>query len=165
MKSNEYQELAAQTLIDGPDQPLTAEELAMFSTMLQFHSRIGQLTEKLKKQVLHRHGPYAWDDFAEDLGQMRDDLQRIRSTSPVNELSDANTMALWNVIGLLGESSEVAEQLRDNKSLAEADRQALFTEGARDFLVGLEVSEVKPLGAAMEQMTRDLGGKIRVEEG
>ena len=58
----------------------------------------------------------------------------------------------------------LAEQLRDNANLTEADRQALFAEGVRDFLVGLEVPEVKPLGAAMEQVTRDLGGKVRIEE-
>ena len=59
----------------------------------------------------------------------------------------------------------LAEQLRDNKTIPEAVRLAMFKQGVQDFLGALEVPEVKPLSAVMDQVTRDLGGKVRVEEG
>lgn len=112
MNSNEYQELAARTLIDGPEQPLAAEEVEMAAALLKLHSALGQITERFKKQVLHRHGSYNWDDFRCDLKKFSE-LQLLEGSYLFRRslVLNQDVMVLWNVIGLLGESAEVAELL------------------------------------------------------
>ncbi|NEZ61525.1 hypothetical protein D0962_01830 [Leptolyngbyaceae cyanobacterium CCMR0082] len=113
MNSNEYQNLAARTLIDGPEQPLSVDEVVMLATALALHARLGAFTEKLKKNVLHRHQQYDVADFLDDIGDLEVDLTAIcedKASAP-SYLSDRDTMTLWNAIGLLGESSEVAQLL------------------------------------------------------
>ena len=113
MNSNEYQKLAARTLIDGPQQPLNGSEISMLATALAMHERLGRLTEKLKKNILHRHQNYDTGNFLDDGEKLLDDLTNIfeRGTATQLRLTDQDTMVLWNVIGLLGESSEVAQLL------------------------------------------------------
>lgn len=119
MNSNEYQELAARTLIDAPEQPLTGEEILMLRTLLRFHSRLGVLTEKYKKAILHRHHKITWSDLSADLGDLQLSIQglsevALRGVIPGDSVDDDNTMVLWNVIGLLGESSEFAGLILDH---------------------------------------------------
>ena len=116
MDSNEYQKLAARTLIDGPEQPLSNSEISILNTVLAMHARLGELTEKLKKNILHRHQSYDAADFLDDGEKLLDDLTDIfenEKTTQSLQLTDQNTMILWNVIGLLGESSELAELLQE----------------------------------------------------
>ena len=114
MDSNEYQKLAARTLIDAPEQPLTKAEAEMFKTIFQLHDRLGTLTEKMKKNIFHRHEDYQWDAFKSDLANLIKDLDVIcavdkpQSGTDATGLDNQSVMVLWNVIGLLGESSELA---------------------------------------------------------
>ena len=114
MNSNEYQELAARTLIDGPQQPLTAEELFMAVTLLRMHSSLGWLTEVFKKNILHRHREYDLEEFELDMEMLGNNLKSLSELPhwkrfPKDFRLDAqNTMVLWNIIGLLGEASEIA---------------------------------------------------------
>lgn len=93
MKSNEYQELAARTLIDGPEQPLNSSEISMLATMLAMHDRLGKLTEKLKKNILHRHQAYDAGNFLIDGEELLDDLTGIfeRGAEP----HDSQIKTLW----------------------------------------------------------------------
>lgn len=121
MKSNEYQELAARTLIDAPKQPLSPEELFMAVTLLRMHSSLGRLTEVFKKNVLHRHrgdeDRYKLEEFGLDMKMLGSELKSLSeldqwgSFSKDYAIDKQNTMVLWNVIGLLGESSELAQLL------------------------------------------------------
>lgn len=121
MDSNRYQELAARTLIDGPEQPLNSSEIKMLFTALRAQVLLGRFVEKLKKNVLHRHEPYTWANFCADCDQVEQDISKALCLGNVDglptmpqdpqQLTDQPTMVLWNVVGLAGESAEVSEAL------------------------------------------------------
>lgn len=117
MDSNNYQQLAARTLIDRPEQPLTADEIAMLTQALKMSACVGALVERLKKQILHRHSAYSKQDYLVDLQKLRASFNHVSSPIRIDtahdSLSSKDTMVLWNIIGLLGESSELAELLLD----------------------------------------------------
>ena len=122
--SDTYQQQAARTLIDKPEQPLSGSEIGILATVLAMHERLGKLTEKLKKNILHRHQGYDAGNFLDDGEKLLDDLTNIfeRGTATQLQLTDQDTMVLWNVIGLLGEASEIAKLELDHalKPLPEA---------------------------------------------
>lgn len=56
MRMEEYQKLAARTLIDGPDFDLTDGEIMIVRNALGLAGEAGEVADSIKKGVLHRHG-------------------------------------------------------------------------------------------------------------
>lgn len=56
MTPNEYQKLAARTLIDGPEAPFPDLEIMLVWNALGLAGEAGEVADDIKKGVLHRHG-------------------------------------------------------------------------------------------------------------
>lgn len=56
MRANEYQELAARTLIDEPDVPLTPHETMIIWNAVGLAGETGEVVDDIKKSIFHRHG-------------------------------------------------------------------------------------------------------------
>lgn len=56
MNANEYQKLAARTLIDGPDFEVSNEEFMLMWNVIGLTDEAGEVAGLIKKGVLHRHG-------------------------------------------------------------------------------------------------------------
>ena len=56
MDSDLYQKLAARTLIDKPDYPLSDEEMMIVWNGLGLAGEAGEVCDQIKKGIFHRHG-------------------------------------------------------------------------------------------------------------
>lgn len=56
MKANEYQELAARTLIDKPDFEITPEQVMIAWNALGLAGEAGEVADLVKKGIFHQHG-------------------------------------------------------------------------------------------------------------
>jgi len=56
MRANEYQRLAARTLINKPDYDLTGKEVMILWNALGLTGEAGEVADLIKKAILHRHG-------------------------------------------------------------------------------------------------------------
>lgn len=56
MKANEYQELAARTLIAKPDAEYTPEQIMLVWNGLGLAGEAGEICDLLKKGIFHQHG-------------------------------------------------------------------------------------------------------------
>jgi NTP pyrophosphatase (non-canonical NTP hydrolase) len=56
IRTNEYQKLAARTLIDKPDIPLSPEETMIIWTAIGLAGEAGEVVDDIKKSIFHRHG-------------------------------------------------------------------------------------------------------------
>lgn len=56
MNARDYQALAARTLIDGPDVPLTPEETMIVWNAIGVAGEAGEIADLIKKGIFHRHG-------------------------------------------------------------------------------------------------------------
>jgi NTP pyrophosphatase (non-canonical NTP hydrolase) len=109
MNANEYQKLAARTLIDKPGFKITDDDWRLIWGAIRLCAFAGAIAENVKKGVFHQHGV--------NMAQLRSDLvnmQAVAANTYQNEgyaglpLDDQETMQVWNLIGLLGESGEIA---------------------------------------------------------
>lgn len=55
MLSNEYQKLAARTLLDKPEVMPTADELMILWNVIGLAGEVGEVCEIVKKIIFHRH--------------------------------------------------------------------------------------------------------------
>lgn len=69
MTANEYQELAARTLLADPDPFLTGEETSVAWNALGLAGEAGEVAELIKKGVFHRHGVDR-EKLAKELGDV-----------------------------------------------------------------------------------------------
>jgi NTP pyrophosphatase (non-canonical NTP hydrolase) len=69
MEGNQYQQLAARTLSDRPEVPLTSDETMMVWCALGLTGEAGEVAELVKKGVFHRHG-IDRDKLAKELGDV-----------------------------------------------------------------------------------------------
>jgi NTP pyrophosphatase (non-canonical NTP hydrolase) len=114
MKANEYQQLAARTLIDAPDFELQAEDWTLTLTVLRLAADVGALADYVKKAVYHQHGldrGAATDRVAEVVRSLSNVAQALNEREPrgPTRATSVEIMRVWNVIGLVGETGEVAE--------------------------------------------------------
>ena len=56
MTADEYQRLAARTLIDTPDSEYTGHQIMMVWTALGLTGEAGEVADTIKKAVFHQHG-------------------------------------------------------------------------------------------------------------
>ena len=56
MTPNEYQKLAARTLIDAPERPLTDGEIMIVWNAIGLAGETGEVVDNIKKAIFHRHG-------------------------------------------------------------------------------------------------------------
>jgi NTP pyrophosphatase (non-canonical NTP hydrolase) len=56
MKLQEYQRLAARTLIDRPDWEIPSDEIMLVWNAIGLAGEAGEVAELIKKGVFHRHG-------------------------------------------------------------------------------------------------------------
>jgi NTP pyrophosphatase (non-canonical NTP hydrolase) len=69
MNANEYQELAARTLIDAPDAEYTDAEIMLVWNALGLAGEAGEVANSIKKMVVHRHGVDR-DELVKELGDV-----------------------------------------------------------------------------------------------
>ena len=69
MTPNQYQQLAARTLIDAPDVPLSPEETMILWNAFGIAGESGEIVDYLKKGIFHRHG-YDASKVEEELGDL-----------------------------------------------------------------------------------------------
>jgi NTP pyrophosphatase (non-canonical NTP hydrolase) len=56
MHANDYQELAARTLIDRPDFDLTTDEIMLIWNATGLAGEAGEVSDLIKKGIFHQHG-------------------------------------------------------------------------------------------------------------
>ena len=106
MTANEYQKLAARTMLDEPGFDITAEHIELVREVLLVARRFGgYVVEKVKKGVFHQHGI--------DVEEITEDLRWVSSQGNLDywipEITEENVMVVWNLMGLLGEAFELIE--------------------------------------------------------
>lgn len=69
MKPNEYQELAARTLIDSPGKQYSDLEIMLVWNAMGLAGETGELVDHIKKGVFHEHG-IDRDYLAKELGDV-----------------------------------------------------------------------------------------------
>lgn len=69
MNANDYQRLAARTLIDAPDAEYTAAEIMLVWNALGVAGEAGEVADLIKKAVFHRH-PLNRDALIKELGDV-----------------------------------------------------------------------------------------------
>lgn len=130
MTPNEYQQLAARTLIDGPDFEPTATDRAVVELTIAAAGKFGEIAEYVKKGLFHQHG-YSIKTLLEKLSDYREDVWRGSFLDgPILPVwSASSTMVFWNVIGLVGEAGEIAgTALRSVRENEETDSEKLKKE-------------------------------------
>ncbi len=106
MSANEYQKLAARTMLDEPGFDIPAEHIELVQAVFFVALKFGRVVEAVKKGVFHQHGV--------DVEAITEELRQVSQFGsddwmPVPEATDANIMVAWNLIGLLGEACELIE--------------------------------------------------------
>jgi hypothetical protein len=114
MKANEYQQLAARTLIDAPDFELQAEDWTLTAAVLRLAGDVGALADTVKKAVYHQHGldrVIVSDRTAEVVRSLATVAQVLNEREPRGpaKATPAEIMRAWNLLGLIGEAGEVVE--------------------------------------------------------
>lgn len=56
IRANDYQKLAARTLIDKPDIPLSDDETMIIWNAIGLAGESGEVVDSIKKMIFHRHG-------------------------------------------------------------------------------------------------------------
>lgn len=69
MNANDYQKLAARTLIDGPDAEYTSAEIMLVWNALGLAGEAGEIADTIKKAVFHRHSLNR-DEVIKELGDV-----------------------------------------------------------------------------------------------
>ena len=114
MDANEYQKLAARTLIMEPDTTFTNDELAIMLAALELGAKVGAALDYVKKAICHRHGfdPRELHTLLCEMAIADIDL-RVTSVGAHNkreyQLSGNDQMLIWCALGLGGEAGEVME--------------------------------------------------------
>ncbi len=112
MTPNEYQTLAARTLIDKPDFEIPSHHRRAVTAVIALAGTLGTLAEYVKKGIFHQHG-FLLTHYIEQLTSFANDAKILTqsdySHAPIWDTR--TTMLFWNVIGLIGEAGEVARLL------------------------------------------------------
>ncbi len=69
MDARDYQELAARTLIDGPDAAYSDHEIMLVGNALGLAGEAGEVADSVKKMVFHQHG-IDRDELVKELGDV-----------------------------------------------------------------------------------------------
>ena len=106
MSANEYQKLAARTMLDEPGFDIPEEHIELVQAVFLVALKFGRVVEAVKKGVFHQHGV--------DVKAITEELEKVSQLGsddwmPVPEVTDANIMVAWNLMGLLGEACELIE--------------------------------------------------------
>lgn len=109
MEANEYQLLAARTLIDKPDFELSDEDHQVLYDVLALEALLGLVTEHVKKGILHQHGFKRGEYNALLRSLVQVAMAAMEDHTPLRHIPDELIMVAWNIIGLNGEAAEVAD--------------------------------------------------------
>lgn len=108
---DDYQEDAARTLIDSLDLgEISPENRHLVQVALTTAGLFGAQLEAVKKGVFHQHGI----DAIEVFGAMGQALVEF-SANPGLALDQENVMVIWNLIGLIGEATELLELVAEGR--------------------------------------------------
>lgn len=120
MNANDYQQLAARTLIDKPDREYSPTELLLMWHLVGMILEGGEVSDILKKGIFHQHG-YNPEFVKIALKNMRyhgdaiflimNGQHSIESLEMVHLTAD-EIMHIWNLSGIAGEASEVAKLIQ-----------------------------------------------------
>lgn len=107
LSANQYQKDACRTLIDKPDFELSQQEKGLLYPIFLINKDASRLAEIAKKGIFHRKGMPINDMKAlEYLG-----LGKSNFKNNFSNFSDEEIMLIWNVLGLIGETGEIAEMV------------------------------------------------------
>src|SRR3982751_5511832 len=114
MTADEYQKLAARTLIDKPEVPFTNEELAIMIAALELGAKVGAVLDYVKKSICHRHG-FKMHELSRRLVDVSEAIMPLMNSditeAPHYDLSGNDQMLIWCALGLGGEAGEVMENI------------------------------------------------------
>lgn len=106
MDANTYQQLAARTLIAKPDRMPTHSEFTLLWNALQQRTVTGELIERLKKSICHQQRNVDYAAAAQTLLTM----QGASGLNDAPPATDDSYMLIWNLLGLVGEVSELVDE-------------------------------------------------------
>lgn len=99
--ATEYQQAASRTLISAPDGVYTPEDMEKVLTLIRMSVNAGAQIEYFKKTIFH----------GQTSVKLPRPLEYYEERALADRLSDADIMNMWNLLGLLGEASEVAREI------------------------------------------------------
>ena len=107
MDANEYQQLAARTLLERPDKMPAQLDYQLLVTSIKRCNEMARVVEHLKKGVCHQNGVnYKWT-IESLVGQLADKGLEANVPAP----SEEEYMLVWNISGLIGEVGEFCDEM------------------------------------------------------
>lgn len=151
--ANDYQQQAARTLIEQPDNDYTNEEMTLVLNALRLAGEAAAIANTVKKAVFHRH-PLNRAELHADLLALIDSAANLETPDQAPPMDGDRIMMLWNAIGLIGEAGELANLVRYVAwTNARFDRDRIADEAGDNFwyLAALCTKLNIPLSEVMER--------------
>jgi NTP pyrophosphatase (non-canonical NTP hydrolase) len=127
MDANEYQQLAARTLIDKPDRMPTELQFQLLWNALQQSIHSGVLVERLKKSICHQQ-----DNIDEQQIVARLEEESCDDLNIPPPATEDSYMLVWNLLGLVGEVSELVDECMAAMANGKMPDATLITKEAGD---------------------------------
>lgn len=133
IQADDYQQRAARTLIERPDNEYTNEEIVLVLNALRLAGEAAAIANTVKKAVFHRH-TLNRAELRADLLALIDSAANLETPDQAPSMDDNQIMVLWNAIGLIGEAGELAPLVRYAIWTGAAFDQDQITDEAGDVL-------------------------------
>lgn len=130
MNASDYQKQASRTLLDKPGFEIGLRNWVIIFNALALARAAGAVVELVKKGIFHRHGLEDFDILSKlrEVRKASTNFFGRENTFAWWQITDRETMIVWNIVGLLGEAAEVAALIIDGIGKKEIDRNKIADE-------------------------------------
>lgn len=130
MNASTYQKEASRTLIDRPGFEIVPRSWVIILNALALARAAGSVVELVKKGIFHQHDltDYAILQPLREVKVIAGSFFGRENSFAWWRITERETMIIWNLVGLVGEASELADLILKSLGQAEIDQKAVTKE-------------------------------------